>query len=220
MLRRKHAGFTLIELLIVVIILGILAAAVIPLFGEQSKKARVSTLKTNLLSLRNQLSLFKAEHDGQPPGVRREATGLAVINAAGTASAAVYDATAFRTPAGTVPAFDFVVALPIGAAGPGNLIDHLADISDKNGETRGGVTPVQTLTFGPYLKEIPRNPFAPSGVQGAIRVVQPLPTAALIAATITAGWCYNPYTLSFVATGTTEMPPEEVEAGKNSLQDL
>ncbi len=61
----KHAaktGFTLVEILIVVIILGILAAIVIPQFTEASAEARVSNLVTNLQTIRSQLLLYKTQH--------------------------------------------------------------------------------------------------------------------------------------------------------------
>jgi general secretion pathway protein G len=56
------AGFTLVEILIVVIILGILAAIVIPQFTEASGQARQSNLATNLQEVRGQLQLYKAQH--------------------------------------------------------------------------------------------------------------------------------------------------------------
>lgn len=61
----KHAatkGFTLVEILIVVIILGILAAIVIPQFTEASAEARVSNLMTNLQTMRSQVLLYKTQH--------------------------------------------------------------------------------------------------------------------------------------------------------------
>ena len=48
MKRSANGGFTLVEILIVVIILGILAAIVIPQFTQASTEARISNLKTNL----------------------------------------------------------------------------------------------------------------------------------------------------------------------------
>jgi general secretion pathway protein G len=60
-------GFTLVEILIVVIILGILAAIVIPQFANASTDARTSNLKTTLNSVRNQIELFKGQHNDQPP---------------------------------------------------------------------------------------------------------------------------------------------------------
>jgi len=62
MKRTATKGFTLVEILIVVIILGILAAIVIPQFTEASQEARVSNLMTNLQTIRSQLLLYKTQH--------------------------------------------------------------------------------------------------------------------------------------------------------------
>jgi len=62
MKRAAKKGFTLVEILIVVIILGILAAIVIPQFTEASAEARVSNLMTNLQTIRSQLLLYKTQH--------------------------------------------------------------------------------------------------------------------------------------------------------------
>jgi general secretion pathway protein G len=61
-------GFTLVEILIVVIILGILAAIVIPQFTEASSEARISNLMTNLQTIRSQLLLYKTQHMEVYPG--------------------------------------------------------------------------------------------------------------------------------------------------------
>jgi general secretion pathway protein G len=62
MKRGARKAFTLVEILIVVIILGILAAIVIPQFTEASAEARVSNLMTNLQTIRSQLLLYKTQH--------------------------------------------------------------------------------------------------------------------------------------------------------------
>lgn len=59
---RSKSGFTLVEILIVVIILGILAAIVIPQFTEASNEARQSSLESNLQTLRSQCELYKVQH--------------------------------------------------------------------------------------------------------------------------------------------------------------
>jgi len=67
-MNRKNTGFTLVEILIVVIILGILAAIVIPQFTEASNDARESALASDLQTLRSQLELYKVQHlDSYPP---------------------------------------------------------------------------------------------------------------------------------------------------------
>lgn len=60
-------AFTLVELLIVVIILGILAAVVVPQFSDASEDARLSSLTTNLQTIRGQLELYKIQQGVYPP---------------------------------------------------------------------------------------------------------------------------------------------------------
>jgi general secretion pathway protein G len=64
---RKAQGFTLVEILIVVIILGILAAIVIPQFTGASEDARKSNMQSQLQTLRSQIELYKLQHRDQPP---------------------------------------------------------------------------------------------------------------------------------------------------------
>ncbi|HWL93195.1 MAG TPA: prepilin-type N-terminal cleavage/methylation domain-containing protein [Phycisphaerae bacterium] len=63
----RSKAFTLVELLIVVIILGILAAVVIPQFSDASNEARDSSLTTNLATLRGQIELYRLQHNGTYP---------------------------------------------------------------------------------------------------------------------------------------------------------
>ena len=68
MKRAAKKGFTLVEILIVVIILGIMAAIVIPQFAESSESARISSLMTDLQTIRGQLVLYKTQHLESFPG--------------------------------------------------------------------------------------------------------------------------------------------------------
>ena len=64
----KNKGFTLVELIIVVTILGIMAAIVIPTFQGNVATARESASKSNLMTIRTQIELYKLQHNGYPPG--------------------------------------------------------------------------------------------------------------------------------------------------------
>src|SRR5881394_2396203 len=65
----RKTGFTLVEILIVVIILGILAAIVIPQFTNASQDARESALLSQLQTLRSQIELYKLQHKDKLPNL-------------------------------------------------------------------------------------------------------------------------------------------------------
>src|SRR3954465_3701348 len=65
--RTSKGGFTLVEILIVVIILGILAAIVIPQFTNASTDARKNSLTSQLQTVRSQLELYKLQHNDKLP---------------------------------------------------------------------------------------------------------------------------------------------------------
>ncbi len=83
---RARSGFTLVEILIVVIILGILAAIVIPQFSDASTQARESSLRADLRSMRSQVELYSVQHNDNLPGAD---TGTTFVEAmTGTTNAA------------------------------------------------------------------------------------------------------------------------------------
>ena len=66
-LSRSCRAFTLVEILIVVIILGILAAIVIPQFANASEDARVSNMRNQLQTMKGCVELYRVEHRDTPP---------------------------------------------------------------------------------------------------------------------------------------------------------
>jgi general secretion pathway protein G len=74
-IRRGRNGFTLIEILIVVIILGILAAIVIPQFSSASNDARKSSVQSTAQTLRSQIALYKLQHNDNLPNIVGGTTG-------------------------------------------------------------------------------------------------------------------------------------------------
>lgn len=112
-MKTRKTGFTLVEILIVVIILGILAAIVIPQFTEASNDARESSLVSNLQTLRSQFELYKVQHLD------------------------VY------------PWDDGAGALDGNAA----IIARLVNKTDADGTINAAGT------FGPYMQDVPGNPW-------------------------------------------------------------
>jgi len=107
---KAKSGFTLVEILIVVVILGILAAIVIPQFTNASTEAKTNSLMSNLQSIRSQIELYKVQHNDNLPGVAK-----------GTHTAGL---------------------------GFASSLTAKSDIYGESGST-----------YGPYLQQIPKNPF-------------------------------------------------------------
>lgn len=63
---KKNAGFTLVEILVVVVILGILAAIVVPKFMSRPEQARVVKVKQDILAIQSALDLYKLDNGFYP----------------------------------------------------------------------------------------------------------------------------------------------------------
>lgn len=64
---QRRAGFTLVEVLMVAVILAILAVVVVPQFSDASTDVKTSALRATLQTVRSQLELYKAQHNGTYP---------------------------------------------------------------------------------------------------------------------------------------------------------
>ncbi len=107
-------GFTLVEILIVVIILGILAAIVIPQFTSASEDARRNSTSSLLQTIRSQVELYKMQHGDMWPTTD------------GTSDATKWD---------------------------------WELLTGKTNFAGGAVTKSATGAYGPYLQQLPKNPF-------------------------------------------------------------
>ena len=65
--RKKNSGFTLVEIVLVIVIIGILAAIVVPKFAGQTDSAKIAKTRANLQSIRSAVRLFQSDNDGTPP---------------------------------------------------------------------------------------------------------------------------------------------------------
>ena len=66
--RFTRRGFTLVEILIVVVILGILAAIVVPELTSASRQARENVMKDDVRFMREQILRYRIQHDDVAPG--------------------------------------------------------------------------------------------------------------------------------------------------------
>ena len=67
-LGRRRQAFTLVELLLVLVILGILAALVLPRFSGRSEQARVTAAHTQIATFRTALNAFEVDNGFYPKG--------------------------------------------------------------------------------------------------------------------------------------------------------
>ncbi|MDX1488317.1 MAG: type II secretion system major pseudopilin GspG [Acidiferrobacterales bacterium] len=63
---RRSAGFTLIEILVVVVILGILAALVVPRIMERPDEARIVATKSDIRGITSALKLYRLDNGVYP----------------------------------------------------------------------------------------------------------------------------------------------------------
>ena len=63
---KKAAGFTLIEVMVVVVILGILAALIVPKIMSRPEQARMVKAKQDILAVQSALDLYKLDNGFYP----------------------------------------------------------------------------------------------------------------------------------------------------------
>lgn len=72
-MRTRMKGFTLVEILIVVVILGILAAIVVPQFTNASNEAVKGALSSQLQTINSQVELYRVRNQGAYPNFSGDA---------------------------------------------------------------------------------------------------------------------------------------------------
>lgn len=66
MQRRRYAGFTLVEVMVVVVILGILAAIIVPKIMSRPDQARIVKAKQDIMALENAMELYRLDNGFYP----------------------------------------------------------------------------------------------------------------------------------------------------------
>ena len=82
LLMSRRSGFTLIEIMVVVVILGLLAALVVPRIGPQVAEAQRTTAQTQIRSIEDALEMYRM-HNGFYPSTQQ---GLEALVTAPTTS--------------------------------------------------------------------------------------------------------------------------------------
>lgn len=156
----RRSAFTLIEVLIVVVIMAVLAATIIPQFTSSTKDAQSSTAEFNSRTLRAQIELYKAHHNGAYPDLSKGAD-----------------------------------------------LAQLTKYTDANGNTSD--TRTGAYVYGPYVSEIPKNPF---NSKNAVKATTDNPPTAGDSSD-QYGWQYNkntggiwPAHAGWTPTGSTQNP--------------
>jgi len=108
----RKAGFTLVEILIVVVILGILAAIVIPQFSSASESAKASSLLTQLQTIRSQIELYQVQHQGNYPAVITNSDGWELLTGITDSAQTVYTDKAAAVTANATPLGPYLQKVP------------------------------------------------------------------------------------------------------------
>jgi general secretion pathway protein G len=130
--KSSRKGFTLVEILIVVIILGILAAIVIPQFTSASSDARNSSLQSTLQTLRSQIQLYKLQHGDAIPNLTTNWTPMTATSVYPTSGGTTFGPYMQATPVNPLNNLSTVTDGTV-ATTPGAAVGFIFDYNSGNG---------------------------------------------------------------------------------------
>ncbi|MBU4200201.1 MAG: type II secretion system major pseudopilin GspG [Verrucomicrobia bacterium] len=76
----RQCGFTLIEVLLVVVIIGILAAIVVPRLGGRTKEAQVAAAKASIDGISLAIDQYEVDNGSYPPSMQALITKGSELN--------------------------------------------------------------------------------------------------------------------------------------------
>ncbi|OHB80735.1 MAG: hypothetical protein A2Z25_02935 [Planctomycetes bacterium RBG_16_55_9] len=159
----KNKAFSLVEIILVVTILGILAAIVLPSFQNHAANAKESAVKSNLMTIRSQLEVYKLQHSGLPPGyVGGAEAPMATLVLQLTATSTVTGAVS----ASTVPADPYLYG-PYLKKIPENPYNGLSTIAYVGGGTEFSAAADGTSSGWLYKRETAEFRVNWTGADGA-----------------------------------------------------
>lgn len=130
---KRARAFTIVEILIVVVLLGILAAVVIPAVANSGASARASALAQDLKLLRRFALIYKGQHLEVGPGYPDGDTGQAPTEQAFVDQATTSSNTSGETRLVGTPGFDrgpYMMKIPVNPLNDKSTVQMLGDDQD------------------------------------------------------------------------------------------
>ena len=83
MLKRDSKGFTLVELMVVLLIIGILVAIAVPVYGATQRNAKEKACRANIRTIEGAVQQYAADNNGAIPKgeVKNDEDSVSVLDA-------------------------------------------------------------------------------------------------------------------------------------------